>query len=100
MTLDEMIQLFSLEGIQKKAAIFDVKKLEWMNGQYLSLATAESLYDLVRPQLEQLGADGRNDAVLRAGAAVKTRSRTTLAVARHVAVRLDGTLGAPGDNRE
>src|SRR5438093_1858536 len=90
MTLDEMIQLFSLEGIQKKAAIFDVKKLEWMNGQYLSLATAESLYDLVRPQLEQLGADGRKDAVLRAVAAVKTRSRTTLDVARQVAVRLDG----------
>ena len=89
MTLDEMIQLFSLEGIQKKAAIFDVKKLEWMNGQYLSLATAESLYDLVRPQLEQLGADGRKDAVLRAVAAVKTRSRTTLDVARQVAVRPD-----------
>src|SRR5438552_655856 len=89
MTLDEMIQLFSLEGIQKKAAIFDVKKLEWMNGQYLSLATAESLYDLVRPQLEQLGADGRKDAVLRAITAVKTRSRTTLDVARQVAVRLD-----------
>jgi len=84
-----MIQLFSLEGIQKKAAIFDVKKLEWMNGQYLSLATAESLYDLVRPQLERLGADGRKDAVLRAITAVKTRSRTTLDVARQVAVRLD-----------
>src|SRR5256714_6994878 len=89
MTLDEMIQLFSLEGIQKKAAIFDVKKLEWMNGQYLSLATAEALYGLVRPQLEQLGADGRKDAVLRAITAVKTRSRTTLDVARQVAVRLD-----------
>ena len=89
MTLDEMIQLFSLEGIQKKAAIFDVKKLEWMNGQYLSLATAESLYDLVRPPLEALGADGRKDAVLRAITAVKTRSRTTLDVARQVAVRLD-----------
>src|SRR5256714_11461136 len=92
MTLDEMIQLFSLEGIQKKAAIFDVKKLEWMNGQYLSLATAESLYDLVRPPLEALGPDGRKDAVLRAITAVKTRSRTTLDVARQVAVRLDAKL--------
>jgi len=97
MTLDEMIQLFSLEGIQKKAAIFDVKKLEWMNGQYLSLATAESLYDLVRPQLEQLGADGRKDAVLRAITAVKTRSRTTLDVARQVAVRLDAKFVALED---
>ena len=31
-----MIELFTLEGIQKKAAVFDTAKLEWMNGQYLS----------------------------------------------------------------
>ena len=29
---DEMIRLFTLEGIQKKAAVFDPAKLEWMNG--------------------------------------------------------------------
>ena len=29
---DEMIRLFTLEGIQKKAAVFDTTKLEWMNG--------------------------------------------------------------------
>ena len=89
MTRDEMVQLFSFDGVQKKAAIFDMTKLEWMNGQYLSLATAEDLYPLVAPQLEQLGLNGGRDAVLRAIAAVKTRSRTTLDVARQVAVRLD-----------
>src|SRR5437867_7635853 len=41
MTLDEMIQLFTLEGILKKPAVFDPTKLEWMNGQYLSM-TARS----------------------------------------------------------
>ncbi len=75
MTLDEMIQLFSFAGIQQKAAIFDMTKLEWMNGQYLSMTPAEELYPLVAPQLAQLG--------------VKTRSRTTLDVARQVAARLD-----------
>ena len=29
-----MIRLFTLDGIQKKAAVFDATKLEWMNGQY------------------------------------------------------------------
>src|SRR2546426_358271 len=38
---------------------------------------------------QQLGLNGRKDAVLRAIAAVKTRSRTTLDVAKQVAVRLD-----------
>jgi glutamyl-tRNA synthetase len=89
MTLDEMTALFSFDGIQKKPAIFDMTKLEWMNGQYLSLASADELYPLVAPQLEQLGLNGNKDAVLRAIAAVKTRSRTTRDVARQVAVRLD-----------
>ena len=35
-TGEEMIDLFSLEGIQSKPAVFDTAKLEWMNGQYLS----------------------------------------------------------------
>src|SRR5213594_5038737 len=89
MTMEEMIQLFSFEGIQKKAAIFDMTKLEWMNGQYLSMAAAEALYPLVAPQLEKLGVNGNREAVLKAIAAVKTRSRTTLDVARQVAARLD-----------
>ncbi len=89
MTQDEMIQLFSFAGIQQKAAIFDMTKLEWMNGQYLSMTHAEDLYPLVAPQLEQLGVNGNREAVLKAIAAVKTRSRTTLDVARQVAARLD-----------
>src|SRR5207247_186999 len=89
MTLDEMIQLFSFAGIQQKAAIFDMTKLEWMNGQYLSMTPAEDLFPLVAPQLEKLGVNGNREAVLKAIAAVKTRSRTTLDVARQVAARLD-----------
>jgi glutamyl-tRNA synthetase len=51
MTLDEMVQLFSPEGLQKKAAIFDTKKLEWINGQHLSRMTAAELAPLVTPEL-------------------------------------------------
>src|SRR5438093_18959 len=89
MTRAEVVRLFSFAGIQQKSAIFDMTKLEWMNGQYLSATSAEELYPLVAPQLAQLGLNGRKDAVLRAIAAVKTRSRTTLDVAKQVAVRLD-----------
>ncbi len=89
MTQDEMVRLFSFDGVQKKAAVFDMTKLEWMNGQYLSAASAEELLPIVAPQLATLGVDGNEDAVRRAIAAVKTRSRTTIEVARQVAVRLD-----------
>src|SRR2546429_9446297 len=83
MTLDEMIQLFSFAGIQQKAAIFDMTKLEWMNGQYLSMTPAEDLFPLVAPQLEKLGVNGNREAVLNAIAAGKTRSRTTPDIRRH-----------------
>lgn len=92
MTPEEMVQLFGFEGIQKKAAIFDVTKLEWMNGQYLSLASAEDLYPLVAPLLgPETSVPVDRGAAVRAISAVKTRSRTTLDVARQVAVRLDPT---------
>lgn len=90
LTREQMIELFSLEGIQRKPAIFDTTKLEWMNGQYLSATPPDELYDLVQPPLVALGIAAERSAVVRAIAAVKTRSRTTLDVARQVAVRLDG----------
>ena len=55
MTLPELIRAFSLEGIQKKAAIFDQRKLEWMNGQQISLMTGPELAPLVTPELEAAG---------------------------------------------
>src|SRR4051794_35005985 len=96
---DEMIQLFTLEGIQKKPAVFDTTKLEWMNGQYLSALPAEELEQPVRRQLEQMGVAVNQD--LRPIIdAVKARSRTILNVAEQVAVRLDperSALDAKGE---
>src|SRR6266480_1609908 len=51
MTLPEMIELFSVDGLQKKAAIFDPKKLEWMNGQHLSMIPIEELEPRVTPAI-------------------------------------------------
>src|SRR5688572_6417607 len=49
MSLPEMVELFSTDGLQKKAAIFDPKKLEWMNGQHLNRTPAIELEPLVTP---------------------------------------------------
>ena len=37
MMLREMIELFGIDGLLRKASVFDPQKLEWMNGQHLSL---------------------------------------------------------------
>ena len=96
---DELIRLFTLEGIQKKAAVFDTTKLEWMNGQYLSALPADELLEPVQRQLGRMGIPANGD--LRPVIdSVKARSRTVLHIAEQVAVRLDpsrATLDAKGE---
>ena len=43
MTVPEMVERFSKDGLSKKAAIFDMQKLEWMNGQHMAAMPAEAL---------------------------------------------------------
>ncbi|HEY7614563.1 MAG TPA: glutamate--tRNA ligase [Gemmatimonadales bacterium] len=86
---EEMVRLFTLEGIQQKAAVFDPAKLEWMNGQYLSALSADELLAPVRRRLEQIGVDEGGRDLRPIIDAVKARSRTILQVAERVAVRLD-----------
>jgi glutamyl-tRNA synthetase len=97
---EEMIQLFSLEGIQKKPAVFDTTKLEWMNGQYLSALPVEELEQPVRRQLQQMGISMDRDLGPLIDS-VKARSRTIIHVAEQVAVRLDpdrSALDAKGES--
>ncbi|MDB4883952.1 MAG: glutamyl-tRNA synthetase [Gemmatimonadetes bacterium] len=55
MTMAQMVELFDPAGLQKKAAIFDPKKLEWMNGQHLSMISSEELVDRVAPAMQDAG---------------------------------------------
>jgi glutamyl-tRNA synthetase len=86
---DEMIRLFELESIQKKAAVFDATKLEWMNGEYLTALPAEELLAPVTRRLEQMSVSLGGRDLRPLIDAVKARSRTILQVADRVAVRLD-----------
>ena len=81
---EEMIARFALEDINKKSAVFDTAKLEWMNGQYLAQMNAGELEALVR---EQLPADAPNaDSVwLRELIELlKIRARTITGIAEQV----------------
>ncbi|CAN5297778.1 glutamate--tRNA ligase [soil metagenome] len=55
LTRTELIELFSPAGLQKKAAIFDPQKLEWMNGQHLSLMPVSALEPYVTPAIVGAG---------------------------------------------
>jgi glutamyl-tRNA synthetase len=45
----ELIENFSLDGISKSNAVFDVKKLEWMNGKYISSKKSDELLPSTLP---------------------------------------------------
>ena len=55
MTMDEMTQLFSEKGLLRKAAVFDTKKLDWMNGQHLSRLAGAALAPLAIPTFVREG---------------------------------------------
>ena len=52
---EELIEKFSLEKCSKNPAVFDMKKLEWMNGVYLRQLTAAELTDRAIPLLIEAG---------------------------------------------
>ncbi len=54
-TLDELAASFKLEHLNKAPAVFDYKKLEWYNGQYIRLLSDEDLYKWTLPFITGTG---------------------------------------------
>jgi glutamyl-tRNA synthetase len=48
-TLDELVARFSLDKLNKAPAVFDYKKLEWYNAQYIRMLDDEELSRLAMP---------------------------------------------------
>lgn len=64
---EELIEAFSLERCGRTPSVFDVQKLEWMNGLYLRALPVEERTRLVARDLEQRGLwpkAGRDEAWL------------------------------------
>jgi len=50
-TMDELIRLFDLKGVGRKGAVFDIKKLLWMNGEYIKKMDRDELCTKIIPYL-------------------------------------------------
>ena len=57
-TLEELVERFSLEKLNKAPAIFDYKKLEWYNGQYIRMKSDAELAALALPFAVEQGLFG------------------------------------------
>ena len=49
LSLEELRRVFNLKSVQKQNAIFDIKKLDWFNGQYIRMKSNEELVKLLKP---------------------------------------------------
>ena len=53
----EMIDLFSIDAINKSAAAFNNEKLDWINQHYLVNCDLGEIVDLVKQRLQRIGVD-------------------------------------------
>ena len=87
-SLDEMVGRFDLATVSKNAAIFDAKKLEWMNGVYIRAMGDEAFASLTRPDVEAaLGRELTAEDEQRFGAVlplVKERTKVLTEVAPQI----------------
>jgi len=94
----ELVEAFSLERINKKAAVFDREKLLWMNGQYLARKPAEEVLALVGPELvagglvSQADVDARPEWLLTLVELLKVRIRATTEFAKQARALLGDTV--------
>lgn len=51
-SLEELVERFSLDRVQKAGAVFNLEKLDWLNGHYLRAKTPKELLELIRSRLE------------------------------------------------
>lgn len=81
-TRAELMALFTLEQVNKRDTVFDLQKLEWLNGQHINSLSAEELFSLVTPFLirggliDEAGVAVQRDRLLQVIALFKERCRT------------------------
>ena len=55
LSLPQICEQFSLDRVVKSPAVFDLDKLNWINGQYIRQSSLERLTDLALPYLQSAG---------------------------------------------
>ncbi len=52
-SLEELVKEFSVKRISKSPAVFDYKKLDWFNGEYIKSKTPEQFEELSKPYISK-----------------------------------------------
>lgn len=72
---EELIKLFTLEGVHSASGVFDYNKLSWMNGLYIRALSLEEFLKRVRPFLQEAKLEVPEERLLPVLAAVQERCK-------------------------
>ena len=76
MGLGQLVSKFDISKVQKKAAVFDQKKLNWISSQHLALQNDQDILDRIRLLNTEWGIKEDNSFCLCVINIMKTRSRS------------------------
>lgn len=66
-SLAELVEAFSLEGLSKSPAMFDMQKLTWFNSEYIKKLEAKDFHDMILPYMEKVIDVAKFDTLYLAG---------------------------------
>ncbi|MCQ2260324.1 MAG: glutamate--tRNA ligase [Bacteroidales bacterium] len=73
MSMDDLIDLFSIEHISKSGAKFNVEKAKWFNHEYLQQRSDEDVAEMFLPQLKEHGIQVTFDYIVKVCGMMKER---------------------------
>ena len=73
-SLPELINCFSLKGLNPAPGVFDTKKLNWINSQHLKKVSTEKLWGMLTPYFKKQGLIFPASSVWRENAALALKS--------------------------
>lgn len=77
---EELLDRFSLDGISRSPAIYDIEKLSWMNGNYLAQADSERIAALLYEDAQRKSSPISTDQLLPVIELLKPRVKTVPAI--------------------
>lgn len=48
-SMEELVEKFELSSVHKAGAVFDIKKLDWINAQYIKKMSADQMHEMALP---------------------------------------------------
>ena len=96
---DELAAAFSLERVTHSAAVFDEKKLEWINGEWIRRIELDDLVRRLAPLARERYGDALGEEELRAAAEIgQTRATTLVALVDQMGFLASGADLTIGDD--